>query len=289
MDISQFSDAELAKEFLERKFLAPEKLKAALDYQGSVGGRLPDVLLKLGLVKEEDLSSFLERLGNGETFIWGEAAPPAPVDFEVDKLRIHKKLLDKVPAELVEKYGILFFFPPTGTRAILMCSEPEVGPKGVGKLQTLLGVEICPITLGPEDRLAVLGGGESANGASSDTIKGEPTVEATFDEDEDLPQPAEEPSAEESSPEQEEPAASEEEPELEPAPEDQPAEPEACEPAPRSPDESLREPSTTFDFLESIDDGSLVHVVTRLLIKKGLITEEDIAVEVAFLKRNVTV
>lgn len=110
------------------------------------------MLLKLGLVKAEAIRSFMRSLEGGvPQSIVSEDKKPIPCPVPAPKLRAHKKLLEKVPADLVERYGILFFFPPPGTRAILMYSQTPIGPQGVKKLQDLLCVEICPIELAPED------------------------------------------------------------------------------------------------------------------------------------------
>jgi hypothetical protein len=173
VDVTNLSDAELAEQILSRKFLSSAQLKIALDYQVSVGGRLASVISKLGLVRDGQLEAFLERVGNGEEFTWGEDPDPEPSkkhevpDFQVDKLRVHKKLIDKVPSEVVEKYGILFFFPPPKTRAILLSSSPDIGAVGVRKLEGLLGVEICPVELSEADRARFLTKNASAHGGGS--------------------------------------------------------------------------------------------------------------------------
>ena len=161
IDISQLTDADLCEEFVNRKLLSPGQLKAALDYQSSVGGKVCAVISKLGLVKEEALRDFLRRLASGEDFIVGEEPakkPPPPPEFDVAKLRVHKKLIEKVPSELVEKFGILFFFPPPGSRTILMSSAPRIAPEGIDKLHSLLGVEIQFIDLFDDERAKILDG-----------------------------------------------------------------------------------------------------------------------------------
>lgn len=157
VDVNQLSDSEMAAEFLERGLLSKAQIKAALDYQLSVGGRLSEVVLKLGLVRDDVLHSFLERLSAGEDFVLErdaetvEASPSERVpQIDFQKLRVHRKLLEKVPKEIVDKYGILFFFPPSKTRAILMSTDREVGVAGVAKLADLLGVEIRVIHLDPD-------------------------------------------------------------------------------------------------------------------------------------------
>ncbi|MBN1441561.1 MAG: hypothetical protein JXA90_02580, partial [Planctomycetes bacterium] len=147
------TDAQLAEEILKRKLLSAGRLRAALDYQASVGGHLIGVLQKLGLVKENDLQVFMAKLAAGEDFVWSSETEksPIPCPVEVSRLRVHRKLLEKIPPELVDRYNLLLFFPPPGYRAILMASDPIVKVEGVKKLQALLCVEICPIQLSAEE------------------------------------------------------------------------------------------------------------------------------------------
>lgn len=147
----QLSDSQLAVEMLRRKLVNEVQLKAAIDYQESVGGRLLDILGKLGLVSRQALEDFLRKLEDGgeaeATGIQETEPPPDPA-----KLKIHRKLLEKVPGDLAQNHGVLLFFPPPGTRAILMSTDPPAPGQLIDKLRALLGVEIKPIDLGADDR-----------------------------------------------------------------------------------------------------------------------------------------
>lgn len=158
---TKLSDAKFAEEVLARKLLGPASLKAALDYQASVGGDLRDIITKLGLVKESVLEDFLRRLEAGEDFVLSESQEDEKEtlgyeEFDVSKLRVHKKLLEKAPPELVEKCGVLVFFPTPGSRLILLSSNPPLGGQGVKKLGDLLGVQLVQVELTEEERAAFL-------------------------------------------------------------------------------------------------------------------------------------
>ena len=50
IETQRMTDPQLAVEMLKKKLVTEVQLKAAIDYQESVGGRLLDVMVKLGLV-----------------------------------------------------------------------------------------------------------------------------------------------------------------------------------------------------------------------------------------------
>jgi hypothetical protein len=122
------------------------QLKAAIDYQESLGGRLLDILLRLGLVRKDAVDKFLRQL-----FSEQEARENTSVEsdlrIEPEKLKVHRKLLEKVPAALVEKHQLLLFFPPPGTRAILMSAGRGASEDLQRQLQNLLGVDLYPVEI----------------------------------------------------------------------------------------------------------------------------------------------
>jgi len=299
-----FTDAELAEAMISRKFINPAKLKAALDYQASVGGRLPAVLMKLGLVREDVLREFLTKLLLGEG--GGPGVAPDETSVDISKLRVHWKLLDKVPNELVDRFGILFFFPPKGERAILISSDPAVGDKGVKKLQELLGVDIRPISLSPDDRRRFLEGGsrrvKQEKGAAG-TERRAPTrqvngnqpdaggpqldepreveVEPLKVEPEELaapPDPVDEPTAEHEPPEPE----GESNKEQGPATEANDA--RSAESRPQGWEGSTR-PKRALRRAQEPEDATLLKALIQLLVKKGIVTSDEIDVEIELRRR----
>jgi hypothetical protein len=151
------TEDEIAAELVKRKHLSEGQLKAAMDYKESVGGDLLDVLQKLGLVRPSAIEEFLAKSPGSEK-VGGDNSPAAkepPID--VSKLKLHRKLLEKVPPELVEKHGMVFFFPPPGTRAILLSTADDAPDGLVNAMRELLGVEIRAIVLKPQERAALLG------------------------------------------------------------------------------------------------------------------------------------
>lgn len=306
------TDPQLAEQMLRRKLVDAGRLKAALDYQASVGGQLTDVLLKLGLVRKQDLDMFLRRLAAGEDFTWTDADEkvPVPLPVGVEKLRLHGKLIEKVPAELVERYGILFFFPPPGTRAILLSSDPAISPRGVKKLQELLCVEICPVVMTPEDRDRFLPeerrGQHGAPSRSSSTAAcegaGRPSeVASAPTSSPDTSGATSSPGAtgEATSADGVSPDAASEVGSPSDGPSEDAAEVSACE-GPReettqksadagraaeSPDLVAKETTAALDHL--CDDAGLGFLaLVQLLVKKGLVRVDELEVEVELLRRR---
>jgi hypothetical protein len=159
---SELTDAQLAIEMLRRKVATEGQLKAAIDYQESVGGRLMDILPKLGLVRASTLEQFLKQLSGSQEGGDGQTTGPQAAAVDPLRLKVHRKLLEKVPQALQASHEILLFFPPPGTRAILMSCEPAAPAAVVEQLQALLGVEIRAIQLAPEVRKGFREPAESA-------------------------------------------------------------------------------------------------------------------------------
>jgi hypothetical protein len=150
-------DSQLAVEMLKRKLVNESQLKAAIDYQESLGGRLLDILLKLGLVGKDSIETFLRQLLRDEPSSVGGASESS-VHVDPEKLKVHRKLLEKIPASTVEEHQLLLFFPPPGTRAILLSAAQKPSEELRQNLQTLLGVELYPIEVEAEVRARFLPG-----------------------------------------------------------------------------------------------------------------------------------
>ena len=151
---AELGDAKLAVELLKGRVLNEVQLKAAIDYQESIGGRLRDVLAKLELVREQKLREFLAGLESehdtSHAAVREEKLKPTP-DI-LAGLRLHRKLLEKVPEDVRRRFGILLFFPPPGTRAILFSGRPEPPPEDLERLRGILGIELQPIELSSDER-----------------------------------------------------------------------------------------------------------------------------------------
>ncbi len=149
------TDAELAMEMLKRKLVNESQLKAAIDYQESVGGRLVDILLKLGLVQQQPMDDFLRALESGED---AESSASEELVIDVENLIVHRKLVEKVPSDVVAANELLLFFPPKGTRAILMSAKKDADERLPSTLAKRLGVDIHPVELDDTVRARYLDG-----------------------------------------------------------------------------------------------------------------------------------
>ena len=246
------SDSEIAVEMLKCKLVSEAQLKAAIDYQESLGGNLVDVLLKLGLVKEEPLRKFLAAREQGEA----GASGGANLEIEVDKLKVHKKLVEKVPAEIVEEFGVLLFFPPKGTRAILLSSSENSPSNMAKKLSNLLGVEIQGIDLEEEHRAAFL------EGKTPDSAKVKASKSA---------KPAEESGEVRGETKARSPA-------------DKAESDGAPQVASPSGQESRSRPAASKDAVS--EDQIMVKALINLLVKKQLVSKEELSVELELARRS---
>jgi hypothetical protein len=149
-------DAKLAMLLLRRKVITDGQLKAALDYQRSLGGKIIDILIKLDLVRAAQLEEVLKREESGEEQAAGDPSElfldPAAVT--ISKLKVHRRLLDKVPGDLVDKYLLLLFFPlPSGnSRRIILGHGRDCPAEVMKQVRAVIGVDLCALKL--EDDVA---------------------------------------------------------------------------------------------------------------------------------------
>lgn len=154
-------EAKLAALLLHKRVLTEGQLKAALDYQRSRGGRLFDVLVKLELIREQSLDELLQRIARE-----GEAADAEEADdsvlspdaVDVADLKVHKRLLDKVPEELVKEYLLVLFFPSgnLSLRRIILGHGRMVPSDLPGKIRSILGVDLYSLRLEKEEAISFL-------------------------------------------------------------------------------------------------------------------------------------
>ena len=151
-------EASLSALLLHKRVLTEGQLKAALDYQRSRGGRLFDVLVKLELIREQTLEELLDRVARGDvqaTASEDNEAVLAEDAVNLSELKVHRRLLDKVPKDLVQKYLLVLFFPAgnLSLRKIILGHGREIPSDLADKLHSLLGVELY--TLGLKTSMAV--------------------------------------------------------------------------------------------------------------------------------------
>lgn len=85
---------ELGKLLIDAGILTPSQLKRALDFQKEVGGRLPVVLVKLGLVDEKRLIQHFSR---------DQRLPIV----DLDELILPVNLIRRIPRDIMERHQIL--------------------------------------------------------------------------------------------------------------------------------------------------------------------------------------
>jgi hypothetical protein len=150
------SEVKLTSLLLDKKVLTPGQLKAALDYQRSLGGQIADVLVKLGLVRPSQIEEILRTFdaGSGESPASKLANALDPDEVKVSDLKVHRRLLEKLPREIIEEYLLVLFFPSAhaGTRKIILGHGRPITQAIEDKVRTTAGVDIC--TLEIEERVA---------------------------------------------------------------------------------------------------------------------------------------
>jgi hypothetical protein len=161
--IADQEEAKLALLLLRKKVITEGQLKASLDYQRSLGGRLEDVLIKLGLLRASQLGELLQ----GNEAAATEAAPARSADIALDpatvktaNLKLHRRLLDKIPRELIAQYLLVTFFPlPSGnSRKVILGHGREIPRDAVEKVRSILGVDLCTLKLEPRVVKELVGG-----------------------------------------------------------------------------------------------------------------------------------
>ena len=136
---------------LQRKVITEGQLKAALDYQRSLGGQLQDILVKLDLVRASQIDECLEKLD--ETGPVEEERKHRnvldPEDFKVSELKVHRRLLDKIPKPVVEEHLLIPFFPTSNvdSRKIILGHGHELLRNIEEKVRAIVGVDLCTLEL----------------------------------------------------------------------------------------------------------------------------------------------
>jgi hypothetical protein len=154
--ITDFEESQLAHMLVQRKIINDAQLKTALDYQKSLGGKVGDVLCKLGLVRQKQIEDLLKNPGAAAG---AQQCNPRetdeilnPDDVDPGELKVHHRLLAKLPRELVEPNLISLFFPVSKlcSRKLIVGHGKEVPREVFEKIQSLLGVEVCTVHLSEE-------------------------------------------------------------------------------------------------------------------------------------------
>ncbi len=100
----------LGKALVAEGLLTEQQLETAAQYQVSIGGKLRDIVLKLGFVSESDLNRFFGRHEHMRTV-------------ELTGRKVDEELLSRIPREVIEKHEVLPFKHSANT-VLLVMSEP---------------------------------------------------------------------------------------------------------------------------------------------------------------------
>ena len=151
---SSLDETKITALLLQKKILSEGQLKAALDYQKSLGGRILDILVKLDLIRASQIDEVLKRMESGEKVGAKGRAPGilSPGSVNVSELKMHRRLLAKLPQDMVEEHLLVLFFPPPSlsSRCIILGHGREVTPEIMEKVKGTLGVELHSYALSPE-------------------------------------------------------------------------------------------------------------------------------------------
>ena len=136
---------------LQRNVITEGQLKAALDYQRSLGGQIADILIKLDLVRASQIEECAQRLDSPEPAKEERRDPNVldPDAVKVSELKIHRRLLEKIPKQLVEEHLLITFFPAANvdSRRIILGHGHELRRGIEEKVRTIVGVDLCTLEI----------------------------------------------------------------------------------------------------------------------------------------------
>lgn len=139
--------------FLEKKVVSEAQLKAALDFKKSIGGSVVDVLYKLGLIRSTNIEEIVREAEDvtderhEDTKESNAVLDPASINME--ELKLHHRLLDKLPPAMVDQFLLLLFFPVSQvcSRKLIVGHGKDIDDQVLSKVRGLLGVEICSLAV----------------------------------------------------------------------------------------------------------------------------------------------
>src|SRR5438309_10907465 len=113
---------------LKEKFISPEQLQQALNHQKANGGKLGHNLVKLGLVKDEEITALLSRQYGVPSINLAQ--------FEIDPI-----VIKLIPADTAQKYQIVPLSRAGATLTIAMTDPTNVFAMDDIKFMTGYNVE----------------------------------------------------------------------------------------------------------------------------------------------------
>lgn len=141
---------EIGREFVEAGLVTEEQLAEAVKAHQELGGPLARILVKLRLVKEDDLLAYVaKREGLDVT--------------KSEDVAIDKEIMAKLPRDLVEKHELVPL-SHTATDLKLALPDPSDLP-AIEEVRFLTGLEVLVSLISSRDALKVIGSHYSAGEA----------------------------------------------------------------------------------------------------------------------------
>ena len=154
------NESKLTALLLQKRVITEGQLKAALDYQKSLGGQIIDVLVKLDLVRASQIEEILKKLesGNDASAVSTGENVLDPTSVRVSDLKVHRRLLEKLPKDLVSQYLLVVFFPAAnmGTRKIILGHGTPITPGIEERVRAVIGVDLATVELDPAAAKGIL-------------------------------------------------------------------------------------------------------------------------------------
>ena len=147
-------ESEFIKMLERSRVISEGQLKAVYDYQRSVGGSVLDILVKLNMVPRSDVDRMLQAAMRGEdiaTVAGGKTIVAVDAKkLDVDGLKLHHRLIDKIPMDIIERCVLTVFFPaPSLDSRKLIVGHGRDLPEGLAEtISSTLGVELYTLDFG---------------------------------------------------------------------------------------------------------------------------------------------
>jgi type IV pilus assembly protein PilB len=141
---------------LKEKRITPEQLQQALNHQKANGGKLGNNLVKLGLVRDDEITAILSRQYGVPSINLGQ--------FEIDPA-----VLKLIPADTAQKYEIVPLSRAGATLTIAMTDPTNVF--AMDDIKFMTGYNVEPVVASESAVLAALGTYYPTNGKTAQTVQ----------------------------------------------------------------------------------------------------------------------
>ncbi len=148
-------EVDLIDALVQSGVVAEAQLKAAYDYQRSLGGEIPEILVKLGMIRRSKLDAVVSAVESGSSVdgLGSDSSDrrldPGQIDFS--ELKVHHRILDKLPGELVDEFLLVLYFPlaKLDSRRLILGHGREVSDELVEAARKKLNVDMYSLELPP--------------------------------------------------------------------------------------------------------------------------------------------